>query len=342
MHDVTQVTSLGAGRINDTYLVANDTTALVLRKINPIVFPHPKVVIENFSILTEHFSYSQAEHYFWPRAIPSINGQLWYEDTNGGVWHAQRYLILTGSAENLQNAEVINACGACLAHFHQIAATDLKLPLQEPLPYFHHLPFYLNQYDQAQNILPSEKEVFCTHYIAKNREKVLGFTRLNETGLLGRTIIHGDPKSDNFVFGENSIGLIDFDTTYFGAVHIDLGDALRSFCNLTGEDVYEPDFNVENFESFMDGYMSVGSSSLTELQKDAVYDAVFAISFELGLRFYTDHLRGDTYFKVIHKGDNLKRSIIQFQFCQKMEKKKALIMAILKKYSSIVHDKHFS
>lgn len=333
MIDVTQISSLGAGRINDTYLVTNGVSSIVLRRINSTVFPRPRVVVENFSILTEHFSSFQAEHSFWPQALHTVEGQLWYEDVDGGVWHAQRYFALTDSAENVQNKDVVRACGACLAHFHQVAAEGLTLTLQEPLPYFHHLPFYLNHYDQIPSTLGSEEVSFCRQYILDNRDNVLLFTQLNRDGLLGRTVIHGDPKADNFVFCKGEIGLIDLDTAYFGSIHIDLGDALRSFCNPTGEDVCEPDFDVEVFRGFIDGYMSVLGDSLTDLQKEAIYDAVFALSFELGLRFFTDHLSGDSYFKVVDRGDNLRRAIIQFQLCQKIEEKKTLILDILKGYS---------
>lgn len=332
--DVVEVTSLGEGRINDTYLVTNGERYLVLRRINPIIFPLPKVVVENFSALSEHFSSHQEDRYIWSQALLTIEGRLWHEDADGGVWHAQRYLILTDLVESLAIKSTVNACGACLARFHQIAATDTALSLQEPLAGFHHLPSYFNQYDQVQHLSCSAEESLLNQYIRENREKILLFSQMNENGALGRTIIHGDPKADNFVFGESSIGLIDLDTAYYGSVHIDLGDALRSFCNPAGEDGSEPDFDLDIFSDFISGYMGVLGDTLSNLQKESIYDAVFALTYELGLRFFTDHLSGDNYFKVIDRGDNLNRSIVQFELCQKIEEKKKPIMDVLKRYSS--------
>ena len=141
------------------------------------------------------------------------------------------------------------------------------------------------------------------------------------SGILTIQTIHGDPKIDNFLFNDQGLadGMLDLDTVGVGLVHFDLGDCLRSCCNRVGEggtDSLPVSFDLQFCQALLQGYFSEGHQLLSAGQRAYIYDAVLAITFELGVRFFTDHLRGNSYFKVRQDGDNLARATRQFNLTE--------------------------
>jgi Ser/Thr protein kinase RdoA (MazF antagonist) len=147
--------------------------------------------------------------------------------------------------------------------------------------------------------------------------------------------MHGDPKIDNIMIDNTTrqaVSIIDLDTVKPGLVHYDIGDCLRSCCNLLGEET--TDFSAVRFETdlcseILRGYLAVVGSFFTENDYAFLYDAVRLISFELGLRFFTDHLEGNVYFKAKHREHNLNRAIVQFKLTESIEANEASIRKIV-------------
>ncbi len=317
------VTPLGCGNINDTFLVQGTVATFVLQKINSDVFPDPLRVIENFQKITAHLQHKSnrgQERLQVASPVPTWDKRSWYRDGTGAFWRGQSYLphascrVLSGPAQ-------ARRVGQMLARFHRLAA-DLDVhALRDPLPGFHKLPGYLHDYDRVVRDvrLPVDEEgAFCQAAIACYRPQATILEDARQAGALVLQPIHGDPKVDNFIFNEQGevLGLLDLDTVAMGLVHHDIGDCLRSSCNRMGEtgaDVLPISFDLQLCRALLDGYFSGQDGVLTKTQREYVFAGVLLVSFELGLRFYTDHLRGNRYFKVRRDGDNLVRAVGQFR-----------------------------
>ncbi|HSL40965.1 MAG TPA: phosphotransferase, partial [Desulforhopalus sp.] len=138
-----------------------------------------------------------------------------------------------------------------------------------------------------------------------------------ESGLLPRQAVHGDPKIDNFLFtgAGDPVGLIDLDTVGGGLVVTDLGDCLRSGCNRAGEEggAAPVEFDLDLAGELIAGYLQGPGGPPPAALRAAIFDGLLLVCFELGLRFFTDYLRGNSYFKVTSPRDNLHRALSQFR-----------------------------
>lgn len=159
-----------------------------------------------------------------------------------------------------------------------------------------------------------------------------------ENRLLLRTI-HGDPKVNNILMDTVSgqaVSIVDLDTVKPGLVHYDIGDCLRSGCNPLGEetDAWETVyFDTNRCYAILRGYLSMARDFLTVDDITYLYDAVRLLPFELGLRFFTDYLEGDVYFRVSRPGQNLSRALVQFRLTERIEAQEAVIRGIIRELS---------
>ncbi len=148
--------------------------------------------------------------------------------------------------------------------------------------------------------------------------------------------IHGDPKVNNVMMDANTglaVGLVDLDTVKPGLVHYDLGDCLRSGANPLGEETQDWEavrFDLELGRAILQGYLSRARDFLAEYDYAYLYDAMRVIAFELGLRFFTDYLEGNVYFKARHPEHNLLRALVQFRLTESIESQEGAIRAIIR------------
>ena len=148
-------------------------------------------------------------------------------------------------------------------------------------------------------------------------------------------VIHGDPKLDNLLFdqaNDRALCLIDLDTVQPGLLHHDIGDCLRSCCNRAGEatDASTPvQFDLDVCSGILAAYGAETHGLLSTPEVDLIYPCIRLIPFELGLRFLTDHLRGDRYFRVMAPGDNLRKALVQFALVADIERKAKSIETII-------------
>ncbi len=333
------VTPLGHGNINDTYLVQSAAGAFVLQRLNSTVFPQPLHVIENFQKVTAHLAKKvgrPGEQIQLADPVYTLRGDLFYRDSAGGFWRGQTYLphaICSVLTEGAQAHQV----GRTLATFH-LLLNDLDIhSLSDPLPGFHNLPLYIEEFDRVyQKAKGAEKKEdhSCVEKIDYYRERTTTLEKAKDGGILRVQPIHGDPKLDNFITDNQGkvVGLLDLDTVGAGLIHYDLGDCLRSCCNQAGEKAAGDkliSFNLDICKSLLAGYFSASDELLSKEQRSYIFDGLLQICFELGLRFYTDHLRGNSYFKVAKDGDNLLRAINQFRLTDDIAKKEEKIRAMV-------------
>jgi Ser/Thr protein kinase RdoA (MazF antagonist) len=172
--------------------------------------------------------------------------------------------------------------------------------------------------------------------VAERRDRVQVLEDARSQGRLLLRPIHGDPKVDNVLFDDatgRAVCLIDLDTVKPGLVHYDVGDCLRSGCNTLGEETerwQEVRFEADLCRALLGGYLPAAGTFLTEWDYEYLYDAVRLIAFELGLRFFTDHLEGDVYFRVGRPDHNLTRALVQFRLAESIEALEPAIRAIVR------------
>jgi Ser/Thr protein kinase RdoA (MazF antagonist) len=157
----------------------------------------------------------------------------------------------------------------------------------------------------------------CLGIVEKYRKGLNGLRQAEATGRLVPHIIHGDPKAANVLFDRDcgrAVCLIDLDTVRPGLLLYDIGDCLRSCCNPAGEegDPEAVGFDADLAREILAGYSTGAGPLFTHRDKALVFAAVCLLSFELGLRFLTDYLDGNRYFKIEHADDNLQRALRQF------------------------------
>ena len=324
--DTCLIEPLGTGNINDTFLVQGKAGAFVLQKINSSVFPQPLRVINNFQKITSHLIKKQCEHeqiFYTAQPVLTLEGALAWLDYKGEYWRGQTYLA-GATRQAFSGPDQVRRAGRTLAIFHLLAADLDVASLEDPLPGFHNLSRYMTEFDR---ILPTSRRAidqesrFCLEMIERCRSRSTALLDARQAGILTVQPIHGDPKIDNFIFSDGTAadGMLDFDTVGSGLVHYDLGDCLRSTCNKAGESgasSVPASFDLEYCRLFLQGYFSPDRDILQDEQQGYIFASIHLITFELGLRFFTDFLRGNTYFKVQKESDNLMRAVRQFQLAE--------------------------
>ncbi len=348
----------GDGNVNDTYMVVFRTTfseeRFILQRISGAVFSEPMNIIYNMKLLTEHAhtkleaeAATDATDRIWqlPKLIPTKTGDSFVVDENGDYWRAISLIASAHSYETVQNIEHAFEVGTVLGKFHD-TVNDLPCEqLKDPLPGFHETPNYLAEYDAIcryktnRRLLSAPKIADnCHRFIEKRRHIVDVLESAKQRGLLKLKTIHGDPKISNIMIDDETgkgTCMVDLDTVKPGLIHYDFGDCMRSCCNPAGEDsedISKVIFDTDLCRAIAKGYMQFGRKFLTEADKDYLYDSIRLITFELGLRFFTDYLAGDRYFKIRYDGHNLHRARVQFKLVESIETREDIIKEILARY----------
>lgn len=344
-----RVTPYGKGNINDTFLVTSGTgerPPFILQRISTRVFRRPELVMRNIRLLTEHvrkrlekFPVNIGRRWEMPRVLLTREGRDHWIAPDGSFWRALSFIGNTESFDTIRNEAHAREVGYALGLFHCLVSDLPVEKLADTLKGFHVTPLYLGHYDEvlAGGVAESSPEVhYCFQFIEKRRGRARVLEEARERGLLHVRPIHGDPKVNNVLIDTatgQAVSLIDLDTVKPGLVHYDIGDCLRSSCNLLGEDIERLDeirFDLDCCRIILQGYFSSSGDSLSESDREYLFDAVRLISFELGLRFFTDYLEGDVYFKVAHEGHNLERALVQFRLSESIEAQESLIRAIVR------------
>lgn len=343
---VVNVQEFGNGNINDTYLVTIDSALpeekqFVLQRINTQVFKQPKLIMQNMRAFTEHIRRrARDEGHQWemPRVIPACDGQDFYVDPAGNFWRAISYVHGAHSFETIKDATLAREVGYALGTF-QYLISDLPIhQLFDTLEGFHIMPGYLQNFDQAfsRNGFKSKAEVkHCINFIEQRREFAHVLENAREQGKLQLRPVHGDPKVNNVMIDESTgraISLVDLDTVKPGLIHYDIGDCMRSGCNPLGEETENweaVEFDPEIGAAILEGYLTQARNFLTPADYDYLFDSIRLLAFELGVRFFTDYLNGNIYFKVRHAQHNLQRALVQFKLTESIEAYEADIRQII-------------
>lgn len=349
---IIKVEEFGHGNINGTFLVTLDSVEqqhFILQRINQNVFHQPELVMRNMSTFTNHVRQrlqdsplSSNRRWEVPKVLLTNNNQDHFVEAENSFWRAIGFIDKAETFDTIKDSKHASEVGFALGMFHNLIS-DLPVDkLADTLPGFHVTPTYLNQYENVETqfkVSSKSPEVeFCTEFInsRKNWAQVLENAQLQKR--LHLRPIHGDPKVNNVMIDSTSgqaISIIDLDTVKPGLIHYDIGDCLRSGCNPLGEETEHWErvsFDTDVCESILGGYLLVAKDFLTENDYIYMYDAIRLIAFELGLRFFTDYLAGNIYFKVKYPEHNLFRALVQFKLTESIEIQESEIRKIISSF----------
>ncbi|MEM7797021.1 MAG: aminoglycoside phosphotransferase family protein [Cyanobacteria bacterium P01_C01_bin.118] len=339
---IKEITPLGNGNINDTYLVNTDPT-FVLQRINTDVFPQPRLVMDNLCQFVNHTHQRLRQtpldrRWEIPTVLRTHNNQHHWEDHQGNIWRGLSFVRGTITFDTIQNSHHGTEIGYGLGCFHNLLSDLPTEQLADTLPGFHITPNYLRQYDSvlSRTDALSEEEQYCCHLIATHRDQLSILEDARAAGHLPLRPIHGDPKINNILIDTDTgqaTSLIDLDTVKPGLVHYDIGDCLRSSCNPLGEETQQwqsVTFDVDLCASVLRGYLTNASGFLKPVEYTYIYDAIWLITFELGLRFFSDHLVGNIYFKIKRPNHNLDRALVQFHLANSIQTQQKLIKTVIR------------
>ena len=344
---ITAIAPLGNGNVNDTYLLevhSGGATAghYVLQRLNTRVFPQPELVMQNLEALSAHAEQHPLIGQRWevPRLIANRHtGRPWLW-AEGQFWRLQSFIEEAVTVEAITNQEQARQVGRGLGLFHFLISDLPPERLADTLPGFHVTPTYLAAYDQTLLCNPigqDDREQWCAAFVEQRRALTPILEDAKAAGLLQLRPIHGDPKINNVMLCAHTgtaVSLVDLDTVKPGLVHYDIGDCLRSACNPAGEEACEIDsvkFDLNLCENLLKGYLDAARTFLSETDLDHIYVSVRLLSFELGLRFLSDHLAGNLYFRTTHPNHNLQRALVQFRLTESIEAQEEQIRQIVAK-----------
>jgi hypothetical protein len=345
----------GAGNINDTYLAIYRNTftesQLVLQRVNRKVFPVPQMIMANMHEITRHCheklkadAAAGRDDRVWqmPRIVKAKDSRDYVLDEAGDVWRVITRIMSAHAFDVAQGPEHALECGAALGHFHYLISDMDPHSISDPLPGFHVTSSYLKAYDEtlttdyAKELLSSSMEARrLAAFIEERRSLATCLEDALGRGELKKRMFHGDPKVNNIMIDDitgKGTAMIDLDTVSPGLVHMDFGDALRSICNPVGEEetaLSKVVFDEDLATAFCKGYMREAGAFLTDSDREYFYDSIRLLPFELGLRFFSDYLSGDVYFKTKVPGQNLNRARVQFRLCESVEARERSIRGML-------------
>ena len=346
---IVTVRDFGNGNINKTYLATLDSEGeghFILQKINTRVFQKPELIMQNMQVVTGHISdrlrhsrISDGRRWEVPRIITTRQGNDCWIDSDGSFWRAISYIDNARTFDTVKDSNHAEEAGFALGTFHNLISDLSPDRLVDTLEGFHILPLYLHHFNEVlrhKSIVKSPEVDYCLQFVRSRTARSDILENARSEGRLLLRPIHGDPKVNNILIDNETgraVGMVDLDTIKPGLVQYDIGDCLRSGCNPLGEETekwetvrFEPDL----CEAILRGYITVAREFLTGYDYDYLYDAVRLIAFELGLRFLTDFLEKNVYFKVKHPEQNLARALVQFRLVESIESRKETICDIVR------------
>ena len=321
--EVSQVRPLGNGLINDTYLVVTTSgKGYVLQRINHLIFKDVPLLQDNIAKITAHIRaklQASGETEIDRKVLDFIpvkdGGKTFFFD--GESYWRMSVLIADSVTVETVSEESAYCAGKAFGHF-QSMLVDLKEDIGETIPDFHNMELRARQLADAVNADasgrcsdPEIKDLLAE--IDQNVEEMCKAERLHREGLLPKRICHCDTKVSNMLFDKQGsvLCVIDLDTVMPSFIFSDVGDFLRTAANKVAEDCPEIDkvaFDMQIFKAFIKGYLESSSVFLTTVEKENLPYAAALFPFMQAVRFLTDYINGDTYYKIAYPEHNLVRT----------------------------------
>lgn len=336
---------LKSGNVNHTYrLVYDDNGArydYVLQRINTYAFREPARMMENIAGVTDHLRRALIKNGESPdrrvlEVIRTVEGQPLYIEGED-VWRA--YIFITDAfAYDTVDAAAFREVGRGFGNFQKLLIDYPADQLFESIPNFHNTYKRFFQLmraideDKAGRVKDVRDEI---EFFFDRRKMLCSIVELIEQGVLPLRVTHNDTKSNNVMLDRSTgkaICVIDLDTVMPGSVLYDYGDAIRFGANTAAED--EPDtskisLDLDKARAFTEGFMEETNGFLTEDELRRLPLGIKVLTGELAMRFLTDYLDGDLYFKIDYPQHNLVRTRAQIALLRDIERKEAELQALV-------------
>ncbi|MES2920398.1 MAG: aminoglycoside phosphotransferase family protein [Verrucomicrobiota bacterium] len=331
----------GSGHINDTYCVSFDQAGLlrlryIFQRINTRVFKTPVELMENVSRVTRH-SLQRLQEDGNPEAhrrtltcIPAVDGKAYAVDALGEYWRVYPFIERATGHDELETNEQAFQAAKAFGNFQKLAAGLPGERLHETIQDFHNTPKRLEALRAAieADVCNRAAEVKKEIAFALGREDDCGrITGLIASGDIPERVTHNDTKLNNVLLDDvtaEGVCVIDLDTTMPGSALYDFGDMVRTAATNKREDDTNTSslaVKLDRFEALVRGYLVAGESFLNTAEIDHLAFSGKLLTLECGIRFLTDYLKGDVYFKIKSPNHNLDRCRNQFAFVAAMEQK---------------------
>ncbi len=341
-----EVVPFGNGHINDTLKVTTDKgeAKYILQRINHLIFTNVEVLQSNIQIVTSHIRKkleAQGEDYIDRKVLtflPAKDGKFYYFDGEN-YWRVCLMIPRSQSFEEV-NAEFSYEAGKAFGNFQSMLSDLPEGILGETIPNFHNMEFRLQQFHDAvkDNQAGRLDEVQdLVREIEKRAKAMCVQEELYREGKLKKRTNHCDTKVNNILFDENGkvLCVIDLDTVMPGFVLSDIGDFIRTGVNTGAEDdenLENVNVNMEIFKAYTSGYMETAKSFLTPLEISMLPYGGRLLTYMQTVRFLTDYIDGDTYYKTHKPKHNLIRTKAQFKLLQSLETHAEEMDEFMKKY----------
>ena len=335
--NVAAIIPYGSGHINDTFYLKNANPGLpgyLLQRINHHVFENVPALMKNVQLVTDHLKEKLTGI---PGSSPdkevltivsAKDKQCFFCDETGNYWRMYCFLKDTKSYDMVLTEQQAYEGGKAFGKF-QLLLSDLDSGLlYETIPGFHNITMRLDRLNKAVLADPKNriKDVLTElSFIIERADQMATIMNLGKEGKLPLRIIHNDTKFNNILLDMNDHEqcVIDLDTVMPGYVAYDFGDAIRTIINTAPEDeqdVTKIELNIPLFKAYVAGYFEYAGSFLSDTEVKSLSMGVLLIPYMQGVRFLTDYIEGDVYYKIHSPEHNLQRARAQFELLSKLEK----------------------
>ena len=340
----------GSGHINDTFRVTfqhkGETKRYILQRMNNQIFLNPEELMENVVGVTSWLRKKIVENGGEPERetlnlVPAKDGKAFYKDSEGEYWRV--YLFIEGAKtyDLVENQEDFYQSAVAFGRFQGLLADYPAETLHETIQDFHNTVKRLDTFKKAVEAdgcgraAQVQEEI---QFVLDREALAHKLCDMQAEGKLPLRVTHNDTKLNNIMIDDETrkaICVIDLDTVMPGLSVNDFGDSIRFGASTGAED--EPDLSkvscsMELFELYTKGFVEGCKGSLTEEELDMLPVGAMTMTYECGMRFLTDYLEGDHYFKIHREGHNLDRCRTQFKLVKDMEEKWNQMNEIVNKY----------
>lgn len=340
----------GSGHINDTFRLTfrqgESSKRYILQKMNKNIFTNPVELMENVSGVTSWLKKKILEsggdvERETLNLINTQDGSSYYIDSQGEYWRVYIFIENAICYDMVKNEDDFYQSAVAFGHFQRLLADYPAETLHETIVNFH------NTVDRFHKFQKAVREDVCAraagvqneiNFVLEREELAHTLCDLQEQGKLPLRVTHNDTKLNNIMIDQDTgkaICVIDLDTVMPGLSVNDFGDSIR-FGASTGaedeQDLSKVSFDICLYEVYVKGFIEGCAGALTDMELDMLPMGAILMTFECGMRFLTDYLEGDHYFKIHRDGHNLDRCRTQFKLVKDMEEKLPQMKAIVQKY----------
>lgn len=344
--DTTSLTKFGSGHINDTYFVKNRNAGgfdYLLQRINHHIFTDVEKLTANMCMVINHLKEKVALRGSGcpdkevMTLIQGRDGKYFYKDSKGDYWRMCYFLNNTKTYDVVETEKQAFEGGKAFGRFQNMLSDMQAETLFEVIPDFHNIESRLKALKQAIQVDPLKRSATVKtelDFIHAYAEEMSYFQAAEQQVALPKRVTHNDTKFNNVLLNENDEAqcVIDLDTVMCGYVAYDFGDAIRTIINTRTEDEEDLDkiqLNVPLFEAYTKGYMLEAGDFLVDAEIRSLIMGVLLLPYMQAVRFLTDHIDGDTYFKIKFPNHNLQRARAQLKLFEMLYGRRADLDAIV-------------